>query len=191
MLKIFHVDIETTGDDPNLHSIHQIGGYIEIDNKVVNEFEYNVRPYPTALINTKALLISGVTKEEIMNYRDAMSVIREICNLIELYIDYTNPQDKFFISGYNAAHFEGSFLPIFFMQNGCSKYKNYFYHAILDTMVLAASVLRYERSTMPDFKLPTVARRFDIDVNVDRLHKAKYDAWVSMILLTKISNSKA
>ena len=182
MLKILHLDTETTGRNAQANAVHQLSGGIEIEGELVEEFDFKVKPYPTAVISNEALKIAKVTVEQIMMYEDGMSVIRKLCNILEKHIDLSNARDKMFLSGYGCAHFDNPFFNSFFEQNGCGKYKSYFWTATIDTQVLAANALRYERNAMGDFKMETVAKRFNIDVDTTLLHNAAYDWKVSRLI---------
>lgn len=188
ILKILHHDEETTGRDPHNCAIHQLAGHIEIDGQIVESFNFHIRPHPSALISQEALLVSGMDMETILKYADGMTVMRSFSNLVEKYVDYSNPQDRMFTSAYNGASFDDIFLKNFFELNGCGKFRNYFWTGCLDTKVLALNKLSNERVSMPDFKLETVAKRFNIDVDEKQLHNAAYDSWLSHLLLKAINN---
>jgi|ERR1700761_806447 len=190
MLKVIHIDTETTGKDPQKHCVHQIAGCIEIDNVVQTTFDFKVRPFPGKEISPASLKKSNVTLPIISAYPHGLTVIRDVCNLLDQYVDASDPQDKMFLCGYNVSSFDQFFLRAFFEQNACSKYTSYFHNGTLDTMVLSAHALRYERAVMNDFTLQTVAQRFNIDVDQSQLHKGVYDAEISRLLYHKLSNSK-
>ena len=61
IIKIFY-DVETTGENPNKHSIHQVAGLIEVDDQVVEEFNIHSRPHPKAAIEPEALKVCNVRK---------------------------------------------------------------------------------------------------------------------------------
>ena len=67
MTKIMYYDLETTGLQPLVNGIHQIAGIIEINGKVVEEFNINMRPAEFHIIEPKALETSNLTVEDIMN----------------------------------------------------------------------------------------------------------------------------
>lgn len=186
-LKIIHYDLETTGADPCRHGVHEIGGQIEINGEIVQEFEFKVRPHPLAQINPKALEIGGVTIQQIMGYQDGLTIIRELCNMLDRYVDWSNPTDYFMLSGFNTNYFDDRMLEKFFIENGSERFRKYFFPGSIDTRVLAMNILRYELPGMPDFKLHTVAKRFGIDVDENLLHRAKYDATVSRLILDAIN----
>jgi DNA polymerase III epsilon subunit-like protein len=86
-----------------------------------------------------------------------------------------DPKDKYFISGYGSEQFDKPFMQDLFIAAGQRIFGDWFYSASLDSMVLAAQVLRSERQNMQNFKLETVARRLNIEVDPQLLHKADYD----------------
>jgi DNA polymerase-3 subunit epsilon len=68
MLKICHVDTETTGKHHALHSIHQLAAIIEVNGKIVDRLNIKMRPRLGRYIDEEALKVGGVTKQQIMAY---------------------------------------------------------------------------------------------------------------------------
>lgn len=188
MIKIFHLDLETTDKNKKTAGVHEVAGSIEINGAIVEEFDYRVMPFPNKTIRTESLAVSGTTVADLTTYPDGIQVVRSICNMIERHIDITNPKDKMFLSGYNAADFDSELFEQFLIDHGCTKYKAYFWNVVLDTMVMAGNVLRHERASMNDFSLLTVVKRFNIDVDPAQLHKAAYDSKLSRLLLNNINH---
>ena len=60
-MKLHFFDLETTGLDEEKCAIVQIGGIIEINGKVVEEFKISMRPHAGALIQEEALKKIGKT----------------------------------------------------------------------------------------------------------------------------------
>lgn len=174
-MKILFFDIETTGLNHWEHGIHQISGIIDIDGKEVERFDFKVRPVQTAKIDYQALSVSGVSHSDIMAYPDAMSIKRKIDDILADYVNKYDRKDKFFLAGYNNAHFDNAFLRKFFTDNNDNFFGSYFWSSSLDVMVLAAKKLASQRSEMPDFKLRTVAEKMGIAIEENRLHDSSYD----------------
>lgn len=175
MLKIFHTDIESTGTNHYIHDIHEIAALIEIDGKIVKEINIKMRPRMGAVIDPKALAKGNVTKEQIMAYPVALKGFEMLCKSMNEHIDLHDPKDKFWMSGYNSSHFENHFFSQFFQSMHSRLYSSYFWNGTLDSMALAAQALKHERPSMNDFTLPTVCRRFNIDVDDSKLHTGDYD----------------
>ena len=57
-MKIAYIDVETTGLDPKVNGIYQIGGIIEIDGEAVNEFGILMQPHEDDEVDPKALALA-------------------------------------------------------------------------------------------------------------------------------------
>lgn len=185
-MKLFFFDLETTGTNPGRHGIHQISGIIEIDGKVVEEFDIKVCPNPNALIEDKALEVGGVTKEQILSYQDMHEGYNQLVGILNKHIDRFNKKDKAFLVGYNNASFDNNFLRGFFLQNGDKYFGSYFWSNSIDVMVLASARLAEERQNLLNFKLSTVADYLGVKVDVDMLHDAMYDIYLTREVFKKV-----
>ena len=187
-MKIFYFDLETTGTNPGKHGIHQISGMIEIDGKVMEEFDFHVQPNPRAIIEDAALAVGGVTKEQIMSYPEMGVVYNQLVTMLSKYVDKYDKNDKFFLCGYNNAAFDNQFLRGFFLQNGDMYFGSWFWSNSIDVMVLATVYLLGKRTRMENFKLSTVAATVGIDVKTDDLHNAIYDIYLTRGIYLKIQH---
>jgi len=189
MIKRVFIDVETTGTDPKIHAIHQVSGCIEIDGVIKEYFDYNVRPFDGAVIDSKALEVGNVTFEQVMQYK--YSDEEAYCMLLRLFKKYVNPfnkKDKFSFVGYNA-HFDKQFMYELWVRNA----DNYFFSMIwsnhLDVMVLASEALEEIRPTMVDFKLMTVARELGIEIDENKLHNSLYDIEITYEMFQRLRKS--
>lgn len=187
-MKLFYYDLETTGLDPKKNAIHQIAGEIEIDGKTVHEFNLNVRPHEGAVIDESALEFAGVTKEEIMHYTVMDFVFEMLKDMMSKYVDIYNKQDKFHLVGYNIMGFDNQFLREFFLRNDDEYFGSWFWSDSIDVMALASNELRYERAEMRNFKLHTVAMHMGVEVDVNKLHDAKYDIYLTKEIYKKLTH---
>ena len=172
---IIFIDLETTGTDLNTSGIHQISGAVEIDGKVVEEFDYKVRPHQGAIYSPGAMLICKVTKEELLSYPDRKEIYRKFTELLAKYVDKYDPKSKAHLCGFNNRAFDDPFLRTWFERNGDNYFGSYFYPDSLDAMVLASQYLLSRRAAMPSFKLKRVAKELGIVVDEAKLHNANYD----------------
>lgn len=173
-IKIFF-DVETTGVNYKKHSIHQLAGLIEINHKVVEEFDIKMAPHPKAEITPEALRICGVTKEQILAYQPFEAAHKQFKTLLGKYVDQYNKKQKAHLVGYNNRFFDGVFLRYWFELCGDNFYNSWFYGDTLDTMVLASQYLIKRRPSMPSFKLHRVATTLGIEVDKSKTHDALYD----------------
>jgi DNA polymerase-3 subunit epsilon len=174
-MKLFYLDLETTGVRYWKNGIHQISGAIEINGEVKETFNYNVRPFHKALIEDEALTIAGITRDDLEDYADFKDVYDDIILRLSRYVDKYNRKDKFYIVGFNSAGFDNPFFRAFFVQNGDEYFGSWFWSVPIDVIVLAAQYLKDKRVEMKDFKLKTVAAFLGITVDESRLHDAIYD----------------
>lgn len=174
MIKIFY-DLETTGVDVKVHSIHQLAGLIEVDGKVVETFDIKTRPHPKAIIDMAALNVCGVTKSHILAYQPMKQAHTKFVRMLKRYVDPYDKKDKMFMVGFNNSHFDDTFLRAWFEQNGSKYFDAWFWRGSLDVMCLAAEYLVERRHNMPSFKLKRVAKELGLDVDKDKLHDGVYD----------------
>jgi len=127
-MKLFYFDVETTGLSAAKCAIHQLSAIIEINGKIEDEININIKPFEGALIQDSALAVSSVTKEQIMAYElDYQSAFAKLRKLLNEYVDRYNKKDKFFLVGYNSASFDNHFLRALWLRNS-DKYFGSIYH---------------------------------------------------------------
>jgi hypothetical protein len=101
----------------------------------------------------------------------------------------TRNMHKFHFVAYNAV-FDAKHLRAWFEKNNDVYFGSWFFHPPIDVMGLAAVVLMNKRSSLPDFKLVTVAKVLGVKVDETKLHDAAYDIRLTremyQILLEKI-----
>ena len=178
-MKELFIDVETTGLDENKNAIHQISGAVVIDGVEMETFDFNVRPFKGAIINKQALNVGGVTMDQLRSYPEARSVYLEFIKILDRYVSKYDSKDKFFFFAYNAA-FDNKFVRAFFLQNGDKYFGSYFWSGTIDVMVLALEYLKKSRHLMNNFKLMTVAKFLQIEVDETKAHDSLYD-----IVITK------
>lgn len=184
--KILFCDLETTGTYYWKNGIHQISGVIDIDGKVMEKFNFHVRPHENAIIEDEALKASNVTKEQIMEYPLMEEVYPQLVAILAKYVNKFDKTDKFFLSGYNVAAFDCNFLRGFFVQNEDKYFGSWYWPNTLDVYVLATQRLLNERTELIDFKLKTVCEFMGIQINPERLHDAIYDVVITRKLYYRV-----
>ena len=187
MSKLFFYDLETTGVKHWKNSIHQISGRIVIDGELKEEFNFKTKPNPNCIIEEEALAVAGIKKEDLENYQPFNQTYKEIVNMLSKYVDKYNKKDKFHLVGYNNASFDNQFLRAFFVQNLDNYFGSWFWSDSIDVMVLASNFLREKRDSLENFKLMTVAKHLDIEVEEEKLHDALYDIHLTQQIFNKVS----
>lgn len=181
-VKMIFFDVETTGLDPERHGIHQLAGDIVINDEVVDQFEYKVRPFDGCEIDDSALRISGANvldfrrnhnKEFQVQYM--MNAILRKYNPLFSIVDST---DKFFLAGWRAPEFDIKFLKAFFKRNASIEFDSVFWDSYIDVKSLAAQYFLKQRHEMESFSLAPVAKHLGIPVDESKLHSAAYDAYL-------------
>lgn len=188
-MKLFFFDLETTGTYPGKHGIHQISGQIVIDGETKETFDFHVQPNPKAQIEDEALKVGHVTREQIMAYPPMGEVYAQLVAMLGKYVDKFDKKDKFFLVGYNNAAFDNQFLRGFFLQNGDKYFGSWFWANSIDVMVLASLFLADRRAEMENFKLSTVAKFLNINVDEASLHGADYDIYLTREVFNEVKGN--
>ena len=174
MAKIIYIDVETTGRDPDLCAIVQLGAIVEINGKEQERINMDIAPFPGATIDDKALEVIGKTREQIAQHEAQRTQYLKFVKILEKHVDRYNKADKFIFVGYNAT-FDDQFLRSFFKMNGNNYYGSYFHWPPVDVAVLGCVFYIEARGKMPNFKLETVAKRAKLEIKEDAFHDAFYD----------------
>lgn len=187
MTKLMFFDLETTGLDSRACAIHQMSGEIVINGKTREQFNFKIRPHDGAMISEEALEVSGVTKDQIMEYTESGIVYNKFVKMLGKYVDKYNKKDKFFLVGYNNAHFDNEFLRAFFDHNDDRYFGSWFWSNSIDVMVIASLYTMKTRAYIENFKQSTVAKFLGIPVEEDKLHDAMYDIYLCREILKRVA----
>jgi len=186
MTKMLFFDIESGGLTTD-HAILQISGIIDINGKVMEEFDFYVKPFPTDLIDDKALEINGIKREEIENFEEPSIVCKKIITIFNKYIDKYDKTDKFILIGHNIVHFDVPMLINWFYKNN-EKYFGSFLNLKkkLDTLCLVESmrVLKVLPDS-PNNKLGVLCEEYGI--KAENLHNSLNDIRVNRELAYKLA----
>ena len=181
-MKIVYIDTETTGLDPKVHAVWQIGLIIEIDGVEKERREFLVKPFPGDMVAKEVLEMNGMTMEEFRNKMaqamEGPAVYAEMCGIFAKYVDKYQKTDKFFFAAYNAT-FDDSFLRRLWEKCNDVYYGSWFWWPPLDVAILACEYLLKERHRLVNFKLETVGKHLGINIPGEA-HDAIHD-----ILLTR------
>jgi len=173
IIKVFY-DLETTGLETGKHSVHQIAGLVEVNDVVVEEFNFYTRPHPKAIYEPEALSTCKKTEEEIRLYPEMVEVYKKLIKVLSKYVDKYDPKSKAWLIGFNNRYFDDRFFSKWFLHNGDKFMGSYFYFG-LDVQSLASQYLLTRRREMPSFKLKRVAMELGLVIDKSRLHDASYD----------------
>lgn len=186
MSKIFYYDLETTGVDYKENGIHQISAILEVDGEIKKELNLFCSPYEGCITTSEALEVGGVTIEQLDTYPKELEAYNNLLNELNQYCDKYNPQDKFFLCGYNNTSFDNNFLRKLCERQGDNYFGSFFWSNSLDVMVLASLFLKDTRHEMENFKLFNVAKAFGVMVDESKLHDAFYDLYLTREIMNLI-----
>jgi DNA polymerase III epsilon subunit-like protein len=98
-MKCVFLDTETTGTDPVKNGIIQLSGIISIprggDVGWIDEpFDLKMQPFPADVIEDKALLVTGTTREELATRMLCFDGYKAFCKVLGHHIEKFNKTDK-------------------------------------------------------------------------------------------------
>lgn len=160
-MKLLFIDTETTGTEPGVHGVVQIAGIIEIDGKVVEEFDLRCRPFQGQIMAAKALEVIGKSADEVLAYPDPKETYRKLVSIFQKHIDRYNKNDKFHMVGQNTK-FDYDMLTAWFNKNGDKFFYAYVAYHLIDLIQATALFTVAGKMKLPNMKLATVAEAFGI-----------------------------
>lgn len=202
-MKLIYLDTETTGFDPKVNGLVQLAGCIEIDGKVVEKFDWKMKPVKDDVVYAEsAAEKTGYTKELIESsdeFKDPVEVFNEFYAILEKYGDrYAKKTDpKLIPVGYNVS-FDTDFLIQWFKDLATNEkdkmYGNGFFNFFsipgLDVMQLALIQFLEKRFTFPNFQLGTVCQAVGLKWEENEAHNALYDIRQTRALFHVLTNRK-
>ena len=171
-MKLIYIDTETTGTDAKLNGIIQLAGIIEA-NDDIREFNFKIKPFDGDIIEDRALEVSHTTREMLDGYMSPTEAHLAFTTLLSYFVSKFDRQDKFFFIGYNA-HFDYEFIYQWFLKAGDKYCGSWFWYPPIDVMAISGFSLMEKRSSLPNFKLGTVAEFLGIKSDGE-LHDAMTD----------------
>jgi len=179
-------DTETTGLDPEIHTVHQLS-CIVLDDKDVEIDLIDLKFRPAKLDYEQAALEkSHITMEELysreLSSDDAFKIYTKF---LDKYADRFNPKDKMQFVAYNSV-FDEDFVSKWFDNTPMDyMYGSYFWRPSLCLYRVAAWILRDARVTSA-FTLKSLCEFAGIEFNEDDAHDAMYDARKTAELYLKL-----
>jgi len=173
-MKIAFIDLETTGIDPVLNGVRQIGAIFEVDGKEIARFNQTVKPFPLDVIDQDALDVSDISMAEVLKFQPPELVYKEFIKELDAIVDKYDRKDKLIFIGYNS-RFDDSFLREWFRKAGNKYYGSYFWWPAIDVSNMAMVHLMGKRQELENFKLGTVAKTMGFYVDETKAHDAMYD----------------
>lgn len=150
------MDTETTGLDPKQHCIHQIAGMIEVDGKIVDKFNYKMKP-TSPNHEAGALAKCKLSWEQLLAYPPQEQGFAE--TIVKLKQHSGSKDEKFHLVAYNSK-FDEEFLRVW-LQNNFTHYMQWFWVPSICAMTIAAEALHEVRPSMKNFRLDTVTEMME------------------------------
>ena len=178
MVKIFY-DVETTGTNYKVNSVHKLAMLVEVDGVIVDELNLKIRPHPKAKIEKEALAVGKVTEAEIMQYMPIDKAVRMLIARLGNHIKQYDKTNKAHLIGFNNRGFDDNFLRMLFTLADNPYFGSWFWSDTIDTLSLASEYLIERRKDMPSFKLKQVAMELGLEVDKESLHDALFDTRIT------------
>jgi DNA polymerase III epsilon subunit-like protein len=171
MKKLFFFDCETTGLDPKIHDILTLSYIIEINGDLKTSGTVKIRPENPFTIDPGALLINGLTIDQINSYDPPDQAHTWLQSVFSRFIDKYDPSDKFYPVAYRA-DFDYQFLSEFFKRRKDQYFNSWLSTRLLDPLFILRMLDYLGVIQLPDYKLATVAAHFGIPLEA---HNSAFD----------------
>jgi len=181
-MKIFWNDVETSGLDPKRNDIISLAGIIEVDGKIKEEFKFNIQPFDWDNIELSALKVNGITVEQLKTFMTPKEAHKKLTNILGKYVNKYDRNDKFQFAGYNN-DFDIKFMSEFFKKCGDKYFGSWIDYHRLDPQVLLQFLHLKGDIDLPNYKLETIAKYFDIKLNA---HDAMSDIKATREIVYKL-----
>lgn len=184
MKKILWNDLETGGTDPQKNAVLQIAAVIEIDGKIVDQFESKVQPYPGRTVEPKALEVTGFTMQQVATFPSPFEVYQKFDAFLNKYGQRGNKAERFIMAGYNN-QFDCDFLQQWFkdVSGGPYSYWDFLQMSPLDVLPTLRAMRLAGIIDTPDTKLETMCNHFGIEI---KAHDALSDILATRELTKKV-----
>lgn len=188
-MKIIWFDTETTGLDSKENDIISLSGYLEIDRKIVETFDYKMKPFNMKNISKEALDVNGFTLEQLESFPSPLVAKKDLEKRVKKYI---NPfkknkslNDRFVPAGQNVK-FDTGFLEQLWTKCGDKWYGSLFSYQSLDLLSLTQIMRLKGILKTENLKLETMANHFGVKILA---HDAQSDINATREIFYKIYDS--
>lgn len=164
-------DIETSGLDPNINEIIEIGSIKIIDGVIIDEFSHLIKPINP--IPDFITSLTGITNELVKDEEREVTVLQK-------FVEFSKEADHFL--GHNIDEFDIPFLNKRLEINGLDKINK----KTIDTLKIARNNISFK--SVSNYKLDTLASFFNI--NSEFSHRAVYDAKKAWEIFKKLKDYK-
>ena len=182
-MKLFYVDVETTGKYAGKHDIIQLAYIVEIDGVVEEEGNIFMAPIDASTIDDEALKVNNSTKEQVMAYPSAREGYKQLIAVLAKYVNRYDKKDKFYPVGYNV-RFDCDFISAWFRKMDDKYYGSWFWWQLVDPMsILHFMAVLGKMEPLVNYKLGTVCECYGISIDA---HDALSDVKAARQLVQKL-----
>lgn len=155
-MKLLFLDTETGGLDCKINPALQISGIVEVDGKILQEFDLRLRPHTSSVVDPKALSVNGLDPERLYDpdRLDPIDAYKKLKSIFLTYIDKYDREDKFYLVGQNV-HFDYGFLLELWNRQGDNYLGSFIHYHKIDLIALTAA-LRLAGKLPTDERLPSM-----------------------------------
>jgi len=157
---IFAFDTETSGLDPERFEILDLS--LVIIHNLEVKFAKKLRFKPEKDVDARALSINGLKMDDIKKYPEKQESFEKLMKIFRTF--KLNNQNRAYIMGYNVKFDIDMLVKLF--QRFNDKLGNYVYLQKRLDPLYYIPLLEFEKGiSLPDYKLETVAKTMDIEIN--------------------------
>jgi DNA polymerase III epsilon subunit-like protein len=175
MENILFLDFETTGLDPKINGIIEMGYMIESRGQVICERCYQIRPYDDQVIDPQAMAIHNI---DLSN-----PALMDPSYVFELFLMDVTKHARLDFSAYRA-DFDWGFLEAYWKRNLKNKITDVFTGRVLDPRALLHNMHQWGLINLENYKLVTAAEAFGIPLF--KAHSALDDIQATRDLYNKL-----
>ena len=162
--KVMWLDTETTGLSAYKNDVIQIGGLVEYDGIVVEEFKFECAPWDPNACEARALEVHGMDLETLMGFEKPIKTYNKFARILDTHINKFDKEDKFIMAGYNT-QFDFNMMAQWWKKAGATYWGSYFQYKQFDVYPVVFMYAQRYGWDVPNHKLETIAPFLGIDVD--------------------------
>lgn len=175
-MNILFLDVETTGLDPNKHSIIQIAAEYHVNGKLVTAFNKKFCTKDSTTIDLGALRVNNNNLSTIKKLRSQTTEDPEQMAVTDFvnFILSLNNKEQIIIAGENV-NFDINFINALFNKYNIEGFEAVFSHRVIDTATIALFLKDVGLLKIDKLGLSNVAKALGLTTDSSKLHDAEYD----------------
>ena len=181
-MKVFFIDLETTGTNPLKHAIIEFAGVVYINGEFKDKIEERLTVHPDREVDPEALKVSGLNPDN--HEITSEQFFRRLVDFMAKYVNRYNKDDKFYFMGYGA-RFDSDFMREFWELNNDKYYGAWFHSIPVDIMNIVQWYCMVSRKRPENMKLSTVYK-WVIGTDLEDAHDAMVDIKASIFIYQEI-----